>query len=302
MKNSFRGEKRSATQRFVREAARPRLILLLALASLAAPCTFASLAACTTSTTNSVNVTGSQIAGAPIAAAGSGDDFTTLSTSPVTGCQGTDINFQNFTETETPLGTTTAAGTYVSTLTNQDITAGAVDALFSTVRGADGSGSGGNGDGGKNDAVNNWEYNSTANTITVNYTEATTSGPGVQFFALSMNGVQDGSGGITGTISLCAGGTFVSAVCTGGTLQTISVTNGTNFYVLNLGAQYTQIGIENSFTLNGSTGASGGNRAFITSFSDDFEETPEPSTFVLLGSALAAVGLLRLRARRKSAV
>jgi hypothetical protein len=39
---------------------------------------------------------------------------------------------------------------------------------------------------------------------------------------------------------------------------------------------------------------------FDTSFGQE-EEAPEPSTFILLGSALAAIGLLRLRARRKSA-
>jgi hypothetical protein len=43
------------------------------------------------------------------------------------------------------------------------------------------------------------------------------------------------------------------------------------------------------------TGGTGNNEIGFLTFSDQFEESPEPSTFVLLGTALAAVVFTRVR-------
>jgi hypothetical protein len=273
-----------------------RIMLAATVWALVAPSVFASLASCSTSTATSSAIAGSQIAGAPIAAAGPGNDFATLGTAPVTGCQGTDINFQNLTETNgAPAG---GSGNYISTLSNQDLTAGTVTAIFSTVRGADAQSGGGHGDAGTNDGTNNWVGSAT---FTTNYNAAATSTGFFQVFALNLDGVQLGAAGtagtagtVTGTVSLCFGGTWSGAVCSSGNSHTINLVSGTNSYSFAFNS-VTQIGIQNSFTLTNGSGT-GSTPTFITSFTEAFSEAPEPCTFALFGTAIAGLAFWR-RAR-----
>ncbi len=58
----------------------------------------------------------------------------------------------------------------------------------------------------------------------------------------------------------------------------------------------TEIGISDTVSIRTVTGET--SPVFIDSFDDSFMDLPEPSSFVLLGTALAGVGLLRLRRKR----
>lgn len=291
-----------------------RLVFLAAIAAMSAPFTFASLDSCITPSSTSASGRTDTTSGVPIAAnPGSGaDDFASLSTSPVTGCSGTDINFQNFTQTGVSSGNGGSGGVYVSLLSNSDLSAGAVDAVFSTIRGSDGSSGGSStyGNGGTNDDRNNWTGGSSGDTYVVDYTANATGGAYFQYVTIDLNGLNigaagyDGSAGsFAGTISLCLGGTWSSGG-TGGTcsagngnIDTITYVAGTNTYNVALSTTYTTIGIENSFTLTNGSGYQGGT-TWLTSFDEDFAESPEPGSFLLLGAGLAGLAFVRLRKHR----
>lgn len=73
----------------------------------------------------------------------------------------------------------------------------------------------------------------------------------------------------------------------------------------NFAGQVTSVFVNN--TISVTDGSAGNNRqvAFINDFSNGFdqaEDSPEPSTFVLLGAALAVIGLLRFSARRRNSI
>jgi hypothetical protein len=100
---------------------------------------------------------------------------------------------------------------------------------------------------------------------------------------LQVQETSNGSGGYTSVFTACLPG---SGGCS------ISAATGSE---IGIGRQ-TQIAIQDTVSI--STLNSGGKPVFIDSFYNDFETAPEPSTFVLLGIALAGFGLLRLRQKR----
>jgi hypothetical protein len=100
---------------------------------------------------------------------------------------------------------------------------------------------------------------------------------------LQIQETSNGSGGYTTVLTSCLPGVGGCSVSTG---------NGSEIGV----ARQTQIAIQDTVSIT--TLNSGGKPVFIDSFYNDFETAPEPSTFVLLGIALAGFGLLRLRQKR----
>jgi len=105
---------------------------------------------------------------------------------------------------------------------------------------------------------------------------------------ITLTASYSGSGDTTATYG-CTVLTDAGATCGSATSATpITLTFTTPVTTLNMTDNYNLV-------------AHGGTTDTLTSFFNTFntEEAPEPSTFVLIGSALGGLGLLRLRARRK---
>jgi hypothetical protein len=91
------------------------------------------------------------------------------------------------------------------------------------------------------------------------------------------------------------GGTYASSTATiTNTSGSTNISGATETFVLALPSTIMDLAVDDTVVLTS-------NRVGPTSFSGFEEEfdAPEPSTFVLLGAALAVVGLLRLRPRRR---
>ncbi len=260
---------------------------------------------CVTTSATSVAAAGSQTGGIPIATSGSGntDDFASLNGNVLgAGCATVDSVFSTFTATGTGV---TDAGTYISVGViggnpNQDFASGFVESVFSTVRGAD-NGADGTGD----DGSNQWAVPSgtASTTFTVDDQLVTSGGAVLNYAAFDLAGTQIGAGGggILLTIDLCLGGTWSSGG-TGGTcssgagnIQLVASNSSTLDWDVKLSQPATTIGIQVGFVLD----APGSGATWVTALDEGFGEAPEPSTFVLLGTALAGIGLLG--ARRKKA-
>jgi hypothetical protein len=97
-------------------------------------------------------------------------------------------------------------------------------------------------------------------------------------------------GGATSPTFACVAGATSDATCTSATGSTASFAGGSQVTTLNVTDQY---------VISGSGGNSLGS---IANSFGDFEgpdvPSPEPSTFILLGSALAGLGLVRLRRKK----
>jgi hypothetical protein len=266
------------------------LLFLISIAMMSA--CFGTTVACIASTDTS-QTNPDQIAGVPIAAGGSGDSFHDLGAGAVTGCSGTNIQFVNLTVAPTAM-----AGTYLSTLANQDLNAGAVTAIFSSVRGNDQDTNQT-----ANDGRNNWFSSPNGanglagNSLQVNYEADALAGAVMRNFTLGLLGASIPAGGsITGSVLLCLGAVFGAGNTCAGTEITQNLTSGVLNYNVALGGSFTKIGVENTFTLAPGTTAN----TFLTSFDESFAESPEPSTFVLFGVALAGLSAIGLRKRKHS--
>jgi hypothetical protein len=107
-----------------------------------------------------------------------------------------------------------------------------------------------------------------------------------------------GSSAVTYTCTKGSGVTAADGTCATVAGTSATFTFGTGF------PSVPTINLVSTYTLTTSGTSDTGNTDSLTKFADVFGEdeiSPEPSTFILLGSALALIGLLRLRARRKSA-
>jgi hypothetical protein len=216
----------------------------------------------------------------------------------VGGCTTTDLLFTGFAAGGALAGGD--SGEYFSIVSaNQTLGSGPVITVLSAVRG-DETGSNHTND----DGVNDWAASTPVTAINDVYsvTSATTD---VTTFSFSLGGVFLGTGDITGTVYLCLGADFTgistsSCATAGGTLQTESgidaAAHGDN-YGWSLTTPELTLGVISELTLTGGAGSG----AYFTDI-EEGDNTPEPSTFILLGTALAALGLLRFRAKRKAAV
>jgi hypothetical protein len=90
-----------------------------------------------------------------------------------------------------------------------------------------------------------------------------------------------GSGGYTTVFTVCTPG---ASGCTVSHPTTASIS---------FNSVQTEIGIEDTVTISTVSGQA--RTVFIDSFDNEFMDAPEPSTFVLFGTALAGVGLLAAR-------
>lgn len=95
--------------------------------------------------------------------------------------------------------------------------------------------------------------------------------------------VSNGSGGYNTSFTVCTPG---ASGCTTSTPGIATITFATQ----------SEIGISDTVSIKTVTGET--SPVFIDSFDSDFMDAPEPSTFVLFGSALAGIGLLGLRRKR----
>lgn len=245
-----------------------------------------------------------------IPGAGGGSPANDLASLGSGGCTAVDLSFSNFNNStftgagadgiETAAGTymaETPAGTGDNPLTNPDTL------LFATVRGAADIDT----DGDNNDGNNNWVGIKDAGvTDDITYNVA---GAVVNNILLTVYQPHIDSGA-TGsiTVDICEGAapntqitTLLACTAAGGTsfvTSTLALSTKSGTLTLNvpLAAFPNAFDITTEIDLD----ATGTNKvAGFDAFSEEFDEgAPEPSTFVLLGTALAAVGLLRLRARR----
>jgi hypothetical protein len=270
----------------------------------------ASLNSCVTSTANqTLSNTGTQDQNGYVVAVpnATGDPLSTVNNANGTGlgCTTTDLTFSNFvvagaaglnpaaTTATTYLAATSATNLEFATI-NQNTTA---------------------------DTTNNFISSSGGDAYTDNILNSVSvSGAKVYGIDISVSGYEvTNTGALTFTLYVCNGGTATGTAfttCTGtgnpgGTL--ISATYSIPVNTLNSGtvvlpfdisipagttAFYmdTAIGIDGSGTVS----SNGNTNTFLGDYNETFELSPEPSTFILLGSALAGLGALRLRKSRQS--
>ena len=276
----------------------------LAFSFLTVPLMFGSTNNCNNSTASSpvsngtVPSTTQTIPGAP----GTANDL-----GSAIGCTAVNMTFSNFTGSFTGAGANgieTLGGTYMAETPAGTANTSLDTLLFATVRGSAGVPT----DGNSNDGNNNWIANShTTVTDEISYS-VTDSAASVASIVLTAFGANvDPSAGGSIIVDVCegiatsatitstgacglAGGTFVTQTLTLSTLASQSLT-------ISLGAP-TSFDITTEIILSGGGGSHIGSFDDFTESFDDGTTLPEPSTFVLMGTALAGIGFLRSRRRK----
>ncbi len=233
------------------------------------------------------------------------------------GCTAIDLSFNNFAVTSSGTNENalpTAAGTYVS-ITPAGTTQTSPDTLlFSTVQG-DGSNAT---DGGLNDGVLNTKViGSESFNSTMSYGVTNSSATGIYAVVLTVNAITISAGGSgTVTIDTCLQGTgadqptgnitnaVACKIASGGGMGA-GIFQSSTITLAQLASQSTTISLATNSAYADITqviklncSSCGTNETGFLTFSDQFDESPEPSTFVLLGTALAGVALLRFRRRK----
>jgi hypothetical protein len=278
----------------------------------AVPLAFGSTNNCPNATaTSSVN-NGTTSNNTVIPGAGPGNDLSTLGS---VGCTAVDFKFSNFNNStfggNGENGVETLAGTYVAetpagTSNNPMIDPDTL--TFGTVRGTATVDT--NGD--NNDGSNNWISNHSGNAVTdnINYNVAnsgTGPNPGAGIYGIILT-VYNPAIGTTDTgsivVDICEGASPTgqitsSAACTAASgtafvTETLTLTTAASQTLdIALSANPTALDITTVINLTGGGGVAG-----FGAFSEGFEEVPEATTLALVGVGLAALGLLRFRARR----
>jgi hypothetical protein len=237
-----------------------------------------------------------------------------LSALGTAGCTAIDLTFSNFAVVGTGTNENTLpslAGTYLSVTPTGTTQTGPDTLLFATLQG-DGTGA----DGAQNDGVDNYKVNNSETfTTTQSYAVTDSVATGILEVLLSVNDITIATGG-SGSVSIdtCLKGTGTTnptgnittqAACNtavGGTgvFQTSTITLAqlaAQTAAIYLTGHPTYVDVTQVITL---TGGTGGNETGFLTFSDQFEETPEPSTFLLLGPALALAGFRAARREQRS--
>ena len=133
---------------------------------------------------------------------------------------------------------------------------------------------------------------------------STSSASIVEQFCLNAASLGGCAAAATGNITATIGGSNAAPVFTW-TLGTFSGSGNTINLLADFTGNVTSVFINNAVSVFDGDAGNAQEVAFINNFSNGFDQdevSPEPSTFVLFGAALAALGLLRFRARRKAAV
>jgi hypothetical protein len=231
------------------------------------------------------------------------------------GCTAIDLTFSNF--------SIASAGTNENTLPSLDGTymflspSGTTQTNPDTVTFADLQGTGLGADNKVNDGADNYKVQATSFTTTQSYDVTDSTGPGIEAIVLTVFGVtiqagatgsimldicQQGTGAHTPNGAVTTGPECDTAVGgTGGVFQHVTLTLST---AASLTAELFPTGhsgyvdVTQVISLTGATGAT--NETGFLTFSDQFQESPEPSTFLLMGSALAGVVALHLRKRKQA--
>jgi hypothetical protein len=249
-------------------------------------------------------------------AAGPNDSLTNLGAAAATSCTAIDQTFNNFSVAQSSCGGVclpfTAPNTYayetqVGTSYNPTVTPTTMN--FSTIRGADSVATEGNNNDSINDFVAQHGTTSPATfTDQLAYTDTISSGTNhIYDVVLTVNGVTTAGTSIVFNLFACVGGTqtgiHTSGTCAGGgtlfTSPTYTVTVATGnqtFGAFTFTTPATYIDLSTQFAVT----SSGGNTESFISFSEAFQETPEPSTYLLLSTGLGLIGLMSLRRRGKA--
>jgi hypothetical protein len=234
------------------------------------------------------------------------------------GCTAIDLSFSNFTQTSSGTNENSlpsAGGTYVSITPAGTVATTPDTLLFSTIQG-DASGA----DGALNDGVLNTKVDGTESfTSTMSYGVTNSAPTGIYAVVLSVNAITLAAGGSgTVTIDTCLQGNGVDQptgnitnaveckIAAGGGMgagifQTSTIT------LAQLVSQSTTIALATNSTyaditqvIKLSCTSCGSNETGFLTFSDQFDESPEPSTFILIGTGLGAAALVRFRRRKKT--
>ena len=228
------------------------------------------------------------------------NNFTNLTAAG--GCFATDLSFSAFAITGTNTGTLDTplpnpAGTYLAQSPNPDTL------LFSTLQGA-----GNAGDGVQDDGTDNLKVDTTETlSSTVSYAVKDSVGTGLFGMELTINGITvqtGGSGTVTfdscsKTTALATGVTTLAACNTAGgswvTTNAVTLLQGqTQNLVISFGATHpTFVDVTEIFNL--ACTACTTTETGLLSFDNQFFESPEPSTFDLLGTALVTICAIAFR-------
>jgi hypothetical protein len=108
--------------------------------------------------------------------------------------------------------------------------------------------------------------------------------------AVVVTACQNVTAALTSNFTSCSSGNLAQLSTTFSNTTSTAIANGIETAVLSLGNNFSNIDINTQVTLNGNLNGP----ASFSDLTEDFEAS-EPSTFILLGSVLAGIGILRFR-------